>query len=120
MTGDIRGLPIGILPHLYEEDLTVAPEVHAALEEASGVFGSLGATLEEIRIRPAADYYAVKITIAELTQCQAAVRGLRRAQACLFRAEPANEVLDTTSASTTTPPTELIRRTDRHDRGNGE
>jgi hypothetical protein len=33
--------------------------MHAALEEAYGVFRSLGATLEEVRIRPAADYYAV-------------------------------------------------------------
>jgi len=68
LTGDIKGLRIGILRHLYEEDLTVAPEVHAALEEAYAVFRSLGATLEEVRIRPAADYYAVKITIAESEQ----------------------------------------------------
>ena len=65
MTGDIKGLRIGIVRHLYEEDLAVAPEVHAALEEAYGVFRSLGAKLEEVRIRPAADYYAVKISIAE-------------------------------------------------------
>jgi len=68
LTGDIRGLRIGILRHLYEEDLTVAPEVHAALEEAYAVFRSLGATLEPARIRSAADYYAVKITIAESEQ----------------------------------------------------
>ena len=68
MTGDIRGLRIGILRHLYEEDLTVAPEVRAALDEAYAVFRSLGATLEDVRIRPAADYYAVKITIAESEQ----------------------------------------------------
>ncbi|HJU15769.1 MAG TPA: amidase [Stellaceae bacterium] len=68
LTDDIRGLRIGILRHLYEEDLTVAPEVHEALEEAYAVFRSLGATLAEARIRPAADYYAVKITIAESEQ----------------------------------------------------
>ncbi len=68
LTGDIRGLRIGILRHLYEENLTVAPEVHAALDEAYAVFRSLGATLEDVRIRPAADYYAVKITIAESEQ----------------------------------------------------
>ena len=68
LTGDIKGLRIGIVRHLYEEDLAVAPEVHAALEEAYGVFRSLGAKLEEVRIRPAADYYAVKITIAESEQ----------------------------------------------------
>jgi aspartyl-tRNA(Asn)/glutamyl-tRNA(Gln) amidotransferase subunit A len=42
--------------------------VRAALEEAYTVFRSLGATLEDVRIRPAADYYAVKITIAESEQ----------------------------------------------------
>ena len=68
LTGDIRGLGIGIVQHLYEDDITAAPEVRAALEEAYAVFRSLGATLEDVRIRPAADYYAVKITIAESEQ----------------------------------------------------
>jgi aspartyl-tRNA(Asn)/glutamyl-tRNA(Gln) amidotransferase subunit A len=68
LTGDIRGLRIGIVRHLYEDDMTVAPEVRAALDEAYAVFRSLGAKLEDVRIRPAADYYAVKITIAESEQ----------------------------------------------------
>jgi aspartyl-tRNA(Asn)/glutamyl-tRNA(Gln) amidotransferase subunit A len=68
LTGDIRGLRIGIVRHLYEDDVVVAPEVRAALEEAYAVFRSLGAVLEDVRIRPAADYYAVKITIAESEQ----------------------------------------------------
>jgi aspartyl-tRNA(Asn)/glutamyl-tRNA(Gln) amidotransferase subunit A len=42
--------------------------VRAALDEAYAVFRSLGATLEDVRIRPSADYYAVKITIAESEQ----------------------------------------------------
>jgi len=68
LTGDLKGLRIGVLRHLYEHDLAVAPEVHAALEEAYAVFRSLGARVEEARIRPAFDYYAVKITIAESEQ----------------------------------------------------
>jgi aspartyl-tRNA(Asn)/glutamyl-tRNA(Gln) amidotransferase subunit A len=48
--------------------MTVAPEVRAGLDEAYAVFRSLGAVLEDVRIRPAADYYAVKITIAESEQ----------------------------------------------------
>ena len=68
LTGDIRGLRIGVVRHLYEDDVTVTPEVRAALDEAYAVFRSLGATLEDVRIRPAADYYAVKITIAESEQ----------------------------------------------------
>jgi aspartyl-tRNA(Asn)/glutamyl-tRNA(Gln) amidotransferase subunit A len=68
LTGDIRGLRIGIVRHLYEDDTTVAKEVRAALDEAYAVFRSLGAILEDVRMRPAADYYAVKITIAESEQ----------------------------------------------------
>ncbi len=40
-------------------------EVSAALEEAFAVLRSLGATLGEVRLRPAQDYYDVKVTIAE-------------------------------------------------------
>src|SRR5437762_1627561 len=47
---------------------TVAPEMRAALDAAYAVFRSLGAILEDVRMRPAADYYAVKITIAESEQ----------------------------------------------------
>jgi len=68
LTGDIRGLRIGIVRHLYQDDTTVTPEVRAALDEAYAVLRSLGATLDDVRIRPAADYYAVKITIAESEQ----------------------------------------------------
>jgi aspartyl-tRNA(Asn)/glutamyl-tRNA(Gln) amidotransferase subunit A len=78
LTGDLRDLRIGVLRHLYEEDLEVAPEVHAALEEAYAVFRALGAKLEEARIRPAADYYAVKITIAESEQYAIHEEELRR------------------------------------------
>jgi aspartyl-tRNA(Asn)/glutamyl-tRNA(Gln) amidotransferase subunit A len=65
LTGDIRGLRIGILRHFYEEDTVVAPTVQAALEEAYAVLRSLGAELREVRIRPAADYADVKVVTAE-------------------------------------------------------
>ena len=65
LTGDIRGLRIGVLRHFYEEDLTIAPAAQAAMEEALGVLRGLGAVLEEVRIRPAQDYYDVKILQAE-------------------------------------------------------
>jgi aspartyl-tRNA(Asn)/glutamyl-tRNA(Gln) amidotransferase subunit A len=65
LTGDIKGLRIGVVRHLHEDDCAVTPEVSAALEQALTVFRSLGATLGEARLRPALDYYDVKITIAE-------------------------------------------------------
>jgi aspartyl-tRNA(Asn)/glutamyl-tRNA(Gln) amidotransferase subunit A len=65
LTGDLKGLRIGIVHHLHEDDCAVTPETQAALEEAFGVLRSLGATLGEARLRPAQDYYDVKVTIAE-------------------------------------------------------
>jgi len=65
LTGNIRGLRIGILRHLFEEDVPVPSVAKTALEEAFSVLRGLGATLEDVRIRPAQVYYDVKITGAE-------------------------------------------------------
>jgi aspartyl-tRNA(Asn)/glutamyl-tRNA(Gln) amidotransferase subunit A len=65
LSGDIKGLRIGIVRHLHEDDCAVTQEVSAALEEAFAVLRSLGATLGEVQLRPAQDYYDVKVTIAE-------------------------------------------------------
>ena len=65
LTGDIRGLRVGVLRHLYEQDLQVAPAVHTAMDAALDVLRGLGAVVEEARIRPAQDYYDVKIVGAE-------------------------------------------------------
>ena len=61
----VKGLRIGVLRHLYEDDVPVAASVKAALEQAYDVLRGLGAVIEDARIRPAADYHAVKITGAE-------------------------------------------------------
>jgi aspartyl-tRNA(Asn)/glutamyl-tRNA(Gln) amidotransferase subunit A len=65
LTGDIKGLRIGVVRHLHEDDCAVTPEVGGALERALAVLRSLGASLGEVRLRPALDYYDVKVTIAE-------------------------------------------------------
>ncbi len=65
LAGDIKGLRIGVVRHLHEDDCVVTPEVAGALDEAQAVLRSLGASLGEVRLRPALDYYDVKITIAE-------------------------------------------------------
>jgi aspartyl-tRNA(Asn)/glutamyl-tRNA(Gln) amidotransferase subunit A len=65
LSDDIRGLRIGVVRHLHEDDCPATAETRAALEEAFGVFRKLGATLSEVRLRPAQDYYDVKVTIAE-------------------------------------------------------
>jgi aspartyl-tRNA(Asn)/glutamyl-tRNA(Gln) amidotransferase subunit A len=65
LAGGVKGLRIGVLRHLYEEDVLVLAPVKAALERAYDVLRALGAVIEDARIRPAADYHAVKITGAE-------------------------------------------------------
>jgi len=65
LAGGVKGLRIGVIRHLYEEDVKVAPALKAALEAAYDVLRSQGAVLEDVRIRPAQDYYDVKIVSAE-------------------------------------------------------
>ena len=65
LTAGVKGLRIGVLRHLYEEDVPVAASLKAALEQAFDVLRKLGAVVEDVRIRPASDYHAVKITGAE-------------------------------------------------------
>ena len=65
LTGGIKGLRIGVLRHLFEEDAPIPPVAKAALEAAFDVLRGLGAVLEDVRIRPAQVYHDVKITGAE-------------------------------------------------------
>ncbi|WP_207538809.1 amidase [Sabulicella rubraurantiaca] len=65
LTGDLRGLRIGVLRHFFEEDLPASPAVSAALEQAFAVLRSLGAELRDVRIRPSRDYSECKIIAAE-------------------------------------------------------
>ncbi|HEY1935010.1 MAG TPA: amidase [Acetobacteraceae bacterium] len=65
LTGGIKGLRIGVLRHLYEDDAPIPPVAKVALEAALDVLRGLGVTLEDARIRPAQVYHDVKITGAE-------------------------------------------------------
>ncbi len=56
---------IGVLRAMFEQEVATPPVAKAALEAAFEVLRNLGATLEDVRIRPAQDYYDVKITGAE-------------------------------------------------------
>ncbi|MSP97886.1 MAG: amidase [Betaproteobacteria bacterium] len=64
LTGDLRGLRVGVLRHAWEEDLPAHEEVCAAMENALSVLSDLGAKLETARMRPLQEYYDVKNTIA--------------------------------------------------------
>jgi aspartyl-tRNA(Asn)/glutamyl-tRNA(Gln) amidotransferase subunit A len=63
--GSIKGLRIGVLRHLFEQDAPIPPVAKTALEAALDVLRGLGAVLEDARIRPAQVYHDVKITGAE-------------------------------------------------------
>ncbi len=65
LTGDIRGLRIGVIRHFHETDIETSAETVAALEEAFAALRSLGAVLEDVQLRPAKAYSDVKVTIAE-------------------------------------------------------
>src|SRR5215469_7650908 len=53
LCGNIKGLRIGVLRHLFEQDAPIPPVATAALDAAFDVLRGLGATLEDTHIRPA-------------------------------------------------------------------
>jgi aspartyl-tRNA(Asn)/glutamyl-tRNA(Gln) amidotransferase subunit A len=63
--GDLRGLRIGVLRHHWEHDVPASEDTRRAMDAALDVLRRLGATLEECRLRPLAEYFDVKIIIAE-------------------------------------------------------
>jgi aspartyl-tRNA(Asn)/glutamyl-tRNA(Gln) amidotransferase subunit A len=65
LAGGVKGLRIGLLRHMYETDLDCPDIAKTAMEAVLDVFRSLGATIEDVRIRPVLDYYDVKIVGAE-------------------------------------------------------
>jgi aspartyl-tRNA(Asn)/glutamyl-tRNA(Gln) amidotransferase subunit A len=65
LAGGIKGLRVGVVRHFYEEDLPANDAVRAAMAESLRALRELGATVEDVRLRPLQDYYDVKIVIAE-------------------------------------------------------
>src|SRR4249919_113351 len=59
LTGGIKGMRIGVLRHLFEQDAPIPPVAKAALEAAFDVLRGLGAKLEDTNIRPAQVYHDV-------------------------------------------------------------
>ena len=62
---EIRKMRIGVVRHFWEDDLPANDEVKQAMEAALEVFRELGATIEEVRLRPLHEYYDVKMIIGE-------------------------------------------------------
>jgi aspartyl-tRNA(Asn)/glutamyl-tRNA(Gln) amidotransferase subunit A len=62
---DLRGLRIGVLRHHWESDIPASEDVRRAMDAALDVLRRLGASLHECRVRPLAEYFDVKIIVAE-------------------------------------------------------
>ena len=62
---DLKGVRVGVLRHFWEEDIPMSPEVSTAMEQAIAVLRSLGARIEDARLRPLQDYYDVKNIITK-------------------------------------------------------
>ena len=65
LSKDLKGLKVGVLRQQWEQDLPAHEDVRRAMDEAVGVFGKLGAQVEDCRARPMQDSMDVKVIIAE-------------------------------------------------------
>ena len=58
LTGDIRGLRIGLVRHFHQEDEQASPALVAAFDNAAATFRSLGASVGDVRLSSLRDYHA--------------------------------------------------------------
>jgi aspartyl-tRNA(Asn)/glutamyl-tRNA(Gln) amidotransferase subunit A len=61
----IKGMRIGVLRHVWDEDVPQPAEIRAAMDQAIAVMKKLGAKVEDVRVRPALEYSDVKVVLAE-------------------------------------------------------
>ena len=61
----IKGLRIGVIRHFWETDMRAHADLGPAMDRAIEVFKFLGATVDEIDLRPMQHYLDVKIVTAE-------------------------------------------------------
>ena len=65
LSGDIRGMRIGVLRQQWEQDVPAHEDLRHAMNEAIDVFVKLGAKVEDCAVRPVRDSVDVKVIIAE-------------------------------------------------------
>ena len=61
----IKGLRVGVVRHFWETDSAANAELAAAMEQAIRVFRELGASVEDVTLRPMQSYSDVKVVMAE-------------------------------------------------------
>jgi aspartyl-tRNA(Asn)/glutamyl-tRNA(Gln) amidotransferase subunit A len=77
MTGDIRGLRVGVVRHFHQSNPDVNAELVAAFEAALDVLQDLGAVIEDITMRSPLDYQHIKVVTAESELLSVHERNLR-------------------------------------------
>jgi aspartyl-tRNA(Asn)/glutamyl-tRNA(Gln) amidotransferase subunit A len=92
LTGDIRGLRIGVLRHQYEEELPVRPVLRDAMDAALETLRGLGALIEDTRLRPLQDFADVQLVGAGCEALAVHDAGLR-AKPDLFGQDFLDQVL---------------------------
>jgi aspartyl-tRNA(Asn)/glutamyl-tRNA(Gln) amidotransferase subunit A len=58
LTGELKGVRVGVIRHFHEDDYTVEPAVQAGIDHALTVFRSLGATVSDVTVSPLQDWHA--------------------------------------------------------------
>ena len=84
MTGDVRGLTIGVPRHFFTRPETgISQESISAVKDALGVLEGLGAKVEDVRI-PSLDYFRMAHTTIMLSEAFAYHRNNLSARAMDF------------------------------------
>jgi aspartyl-tRNA(Asn)/glutamyl-tRNA(Gln) amidotransferase subunit A len=65
LTGDIRGLRIGVVRHFWERDAPVDAQLASAMDGAVSTLSSLGALCEEVQLRRLQDYHDIRMLIGQ-------------------------------------------------------
>ena len=65
LTGNIRGLRVGVVRHFWEDEGTTPPDMASAMDEAIDVLKRLGARVGTARMRSRQEYNDVKMVIAK-------------------------------------------------------
>jgi aspartyl-tRNA(Asn)/glutamyl-tRNA(Gln) amidotransferase subunit A len=63
MTGDVRGLKIGLIEHFYDGDDHADGTVKQAMADTVAALTELGASVERVRLSPLQDYHACNMII---------------------------------------------------------
>ncbi len=77
MTGDIRGLRVGVVRHFHASNANANSEPVAAFEAALDVLQGLGAVIEDISMRTPHEYQHIKVVTAESELLSVHERNLR-------------------------------------------